>query len=78
MKFGTEIVQYFSLAGLYHQLVAGMYTSGTLSTGTQPLLAPVIGGVTGGSLLLLVISVVILTVATCMCVRQRNAVLKGQ
>ena len=45
------------------------------SSGT--LLAPVIGGVVGG-ILLLVIIVVILIVATWMCVRQRNAVLKGQ
>ena len=59
---------------------SGTPSSGTQSSGTQSsgtLLAPVIGGVVGG-MLLLVISVAILTVATWMCVRQRNAVLKGQ
>ena len=70
-----------SLAGLYHQLVTGMYSSGTLSSRTQPfetLLAPVAGGVGGGTLLIVAISGVILTVATCLCVRWRKAVLKGQ
>ena len=51
-------------------------SSETLSPGTPPV--PVIGGVMGGGVLLLVISGVILTVATCLCVRQRNVVLKGQ
>ena len=72
-----------SLAGrpIFHQLVAGIYSSGTLSSRTQPfetLLAPVAGGVTGGTLLIVAISGVILAVATCMCVRWRKAVLKGQ
>ena len=61
--------------------VAGIYSSGTLSSRTQPsetLLAPVAGGVGGGTLLIVAISGVILTVATCMCVRWRKAVLKGQ
>ena len=60
---------------------AGTVSAGTVYSGMQPfetLLASVTGGVTGGIMLLLVIIVVILIVATWMCVRQRNAVLKGQ